>query len=301
MERRQAEHFLALCETGTFTAAARSLRISQSALSQSVGALESELNKALFDRSPVGVTLTAAGHRLAPVAADIIRSFDAVGPALATAPTGASGTLRLTCPASLVLDPLLPMLQAFRRAEPAARVDIQDPRTEAELLDSLASGRADAALAAGPLHAPGLVTQPCGHQQIPAVLPPSARPVDDRLPTLLTHGLVCSPRGRTIRRLLEDAVGSVAVARALVVETDQTAVLGSLVQQGVGVAFLPEAEAHRLQEKGLRIVRSRPQLVREVSLVYREGNTSAELRAFRRAITTTPLTTRDEGDSSGTD
>ena len=76
MERRQAEYVVALCETGSFTAAARGLQITQSALSQSIGALESELGIPLFVRTPAGVTLTAAGHRLAPAAADIIRSLD---------------------------------------------------------------------------------------------------------------------------------------------------------------------------------------------------------------------------------
>lgn len=284
MERRQAEHFLAICETGTFSAAAQRLGISQPALSQSVRGLEAELGTPLFDRGPGGAALTSSGRVLAPLATDILRSFDTAVRAVRERPEELSGTLHIMCPASLVLEPLLPVVAEFRRRHPAVHLVIQDPRSEAELIESVASGRSDCAFAPNPAHAPGLAAEVCAVQTIVAVLAPAARPVDRRIATLLSLGLVCAPRGRTIRQLLEDAVGHTTVARAIAAETEHSATLVPLVRQGVGVAFLPAGEAVPLRESGLQVVAPEPALERTVSLLRRPASTSPELAAFHALV-----------------
>ena len=76
MELRQLERFLAVAETGTLAAAARSLGLTQQAISASIAGLESELDVRLFDRSPGEATrLTGFGralidHAKAQLAAD---------------------------------------------------------------------------------------------------------------------------------------------------------------------------------------------------------------------------------------
>jgi DNA-binding transcriptional LysR family regulator len=57
---------------GTIAAAARSLGLTPSAVSQQVAVLEREAGVALLDRSPRGVALTGAGHALAARAASIV-------------------------------------------------------------------------------------------------------------------------------------------------------------------------------------------------------------------------------------
>ena len=65
MELRQLERFLAVADRGTLAAAARSLGLTQQALSASVAGLEAELGVRLFDRSPGGTTrLTPYGYAL---------------------------------------------------------------------------------------------------------------------------------------------------------------------------------------------------------------------------------------------
>lgn len=56
--------FMLVCRHGTFTAAARELRISQPSLSQRIKGLELVLQRALFRRTSTGVELTAAGTEL---------------------------------------------------------------------------------------------------------------------------------------------------------------------------------------------------------------------------------------------
>ena len=67
------EDFLALVDTGKFTAAASMRRSSQSALSRRIQLLESHLGATLFDRSKNPVLLTPAGHALLPNVVELVR------------------------------------------------------------------------------------------------------------------------------------------------------------------------------------------------------------------------------------
>jgi DNA-binding transcriptional LysR family regulator len=62
MEIKQIQYFLAVVTTGSFSAAAAELYISQSSLSKQIIVLEKELGFSLFDRSRRKIALTQAGE-----------------------------------------------------------------------------------------------------------------------------------------------------------------------------------------------------------------------------------------------
>ncbi|HTO84544.1 MAG TPA: LysR family transcriptional regulator [Methylomirabilota bacterium] len=70
--------FLAVAESGSLSAAARRLKLSQPTVGRRVRALERTLGLPLFDRRPDGFALTAAGAGVLPVAADMARAADAM-------------------------------------------------------------------------------------------------------------------------------------------------------------------------------------------------------------------------------
>mgnify|MGYP006399928571 CR=1 FL=1 len=65
--------FLALAETGKFTAAARLRNCSQSTLSRRIQLLEAHLGTQLFDRGRTPIRPTASGEALIPAAAELVR------------------------------------------------------------------------------------------------------------------------------------------------------------------------------------------------------------------------------------
>ena len=67
------EDFLALADTGKFTAAASMRGSSQSALSRRIQLLEARLGTTLIDRSKNPIRLTAAGEALLPNASELVR------------------------------------------------------------------------------------------------------------------------------------------------------------------------------------------------------------------------------------
>ena len=62
IDLRHLRYFVATCETGQITGAARSLHMAQPALTQALQALEREVGVQLLDRHPKGVTPTVAGR-----------------------------------------------------------------------------------------------------------------------------------------------------------------------------------------------------------------------------------------------
>ena len=80
-----------VAQSGSFTAAARVLGYTQSAVSRQVAGLEAVAGRALFERRRDGVTLTAAGARLLARAVRVLDELDAAvrevtGPAVAAGP-----------------------------------------------------------------------------------------------------------------------------------------------------------------------------------------------------------------------
>lgn len=74
MEHRQLVHFLAVLDSGSLTAAARRVGLTQQALSKSLSRFESELGGKLFEREARGMTATRLGESIAEYARDIIAS-----------------------------------------------------------------------------------------------------------------------------------------------------------------------------------------------------------------------------------
>lgn len=61
MYNPQLDTFLVVAETGSFSKASEKLFISPTAVSKQINHLESKIGQTLFNRTPRGMTLTAAG------------------------------------------------------------------------------------------------------------------------------------------------------------------------------------------------------------------------------------------------
>src|SRR5690349_4430936 len=70
---RQCEIVLAASETATFSAAAKSLGISQPSLSESIRRIERETGLVLFERTTRSLKLADDGRRFAAVAREVLR------------------------------------------------------------------------------------------------------------------------------------------------------------------------------------------------------------------------------------
>lgn len=78
MDTRYLKTLVTVVETGSFSSAARSLHLTQSAISQRIKFLEEAFGHSLFDRSGVALLLTAAGEMVLASARQIVGIEDAL-------------------------------------------------------------------------------------------------------------------------------------------------------------------------------------------------------------------------------
>lgn len=139
--------FAVVAERGSFTRAAAELRMSQSALSHAMKALEERLGARLLSRTTRSVTTTEAGEillrSLRPALDEISSGVTAAG-ALGGRP---SGTLRLTATHHAVSSVIMPVLPAFLASHPEIRVDLIVDET----LTDIVANRIDAGIRFGDL------------------------------------------------------------------------------------------------------------------------------------------------------
>lgn len=102
-----------IAQSGSFTAAARAIGYTQSAVSRQVASLESAAGRPLFERRRDGVVLTPAGARLLRHAVRVLDELDAA--ARAVAEPHASGPVRLGAFATAVAGLVPAALKALPR------------------------------------------------------------------------------------------------------------------------------------------------------------------------------------------
>lgn len=110
---------------GSYTAAARSLAISPSAVSKSIQRLEQNLGVSLFTRTTRSLKLTPEGRDLHERALRLLRAAEEIEQAAKTARAEPSGTLRVAASLPIGIHVIAPALPTFRKRYPKVVVDLR--------------------------------------------------------------------------------------------------------------------------------------------------------------------------------
>ena len=116
--------FVAVAETGSFTAAARRLHTSHPTVSRKIAALEAQLGTRLLVRAAEGLALTADGRTLREHAETMAAAALRAETAVAAGGHKARGTVKLSIGATLASHWLMPRLPAFLRAHDHIQLEI---------------------------------------------------------------------------------------------------------------------------------------------------------------------------------
>ena len=152
--------FKEVAEAGNITAAAQTLFISQSAVSQSIKQLEAELQTRLFARNSRGVTLTADGRMLYEYVRSAMGLLETGEEKLSQSRDLQMGHLTIGASDTVTSQFLLPYLDRFHRQYPAIHMQIISGRSH-KVLGLLQSGKVDIAFASTPQEGASLETFPC--------------------------------------------------------------------------------------------------------------------------------------------
>ena len=151
--------FKEVAEAGNITAAAQALYISQSAVSQAIKQLESDLQTRLFVRNSRGVTLTADGKMLYEYVRSAIGLLETGEAKLSQTRELHMGQLTIGASDTVTSLFLLPYLDSFHRKYPAIHIRIVSGRSH-KVLGLLQSGKVDIAFASTPAEG-NFETVPC--------------------------------------------------------------------------------------------------------------------------------------------
>ncbi|RWY66075.1 LysR family transcriptional regulator [Rhizobium leguminosarum] len=115
--------FVRTVEAGSFTAAARDLSTTPSAVSKSVARLERKIGTRLFLRSTRALTLTQDGQVFFERVAPLLRELDASDDAIRSQ-AGPSGRLRISMPSELAPLLLPQLFGTFAKSYPDLQLDV---------------------------------------------------------------------------------------------------------------------------------------------------------------------------------
>lgn len=144
MELRQLEYFVAVVEAGSFTRAAEKLHMSQPPLSVAIHKLERELGVQLLERTPRGVSPTAAGKYLLATGGHLILQRNRMADMVGRIGEGLAGELMIGSEPLIIEDFLTPCLREFTQEAPSVHLQLIE-QPPGDVLDALSQGRIDLA------------------------------------------------------------------------------------------------------------------------------------------------------------
>lgn len=124
MNLSQLQSFVALADTGSFTEAAYTINLTQSAVSHALAAFESELGVTLLERNRKGVVaLTAVGTKILPHVRALLAQAEAIEQEARASRGETEGKLRLGSIVSIISPHLLAsLLTRFQQSYPDMKV-----------------------------------------------------------------------------------------------------------------------------------------------------------------------------------
>lgn len=286
MHLNRLRAFVRVVECGSFSRAARSLGLTQPAVSQQIKSLEALLGTRLLVRGSDAVGLTPAGQRVLPYARRILQLWDALVDETRDEASGAlSGRLAVgasTVPAGYLLGDLI---GRFRRRHPRIDVTVR-VADSAGVVAWVQEDRVDCGATGMRVPVPGVDHVVFARERLSVITPPdhpwagrTVRPAD-----LAAVPLVWRERGSGTRQAAEEALlrwGIDPRDIPVAAEVGSTEAVVGAVQAGLGLALISSLAAKTAMAAG-RVGVARvdgPPAEREFYFIYKATRAGEPLLA----------------------
>src|SRR5215213_4716186 len=248
---RQLRAFVAVHDTGSVSAAARKVHLTQPALSRRISELESSLGVRLFDRTGGRLRLTSEGESLLMHSRTVLAEAESFLTRAEALSEGRGRTLAVGTAPMTMETVIAPVLRRYLREHEEIELRLVEGGAPA-LLDKVQKGELHLSLSV-PLNAT------LEHRQLfplrtlavssaASRIPARAKTI--RLEDLVTEPLLMLPRGFVHRNALEAACELIQTPPNIVFESAVPETLLALARVGYGVAVVPSAQP--IRDKSLR-------------------------------------------------
>jgi DNA-binding transcriptional LysR family regulator len=246
LQLHQLRSFVAVVESGSFTAGAATLGLSKAVVSIHVKHLEAELGCALLSRTTRRMVPTEAGERFHRSAASLLHQAEGAVAEVRGVHDGLTGALRLTSLPEYVTSVLVPAIAGFSARHPRLHLEISASSGVSDLVRE----RFDLAIRLGRLpDSSSLQSTRLGSFQVQVVATPEL---------LVAHGVprttselaslpwvafgLSAARGEARRPLplTDDAGVTVEFTPSAIIRTDSASAVHALVRANAGAGALPD-------------------------------------------------------------
>ncbi len=268
---KQLYYFTVISETGSFTAAAKKLGISQPPLSKQIMLLEEELGVKLFERGAKKTELTEAGTYLYFKARDILSLMDSVSDDLKHFPSSARGLLKLGVISSAGTV-LVDFLKHFTADHPGVRFEVTEGNTY-ELLEKMKNGLVECSIIRTPFNPEGLECVYGNKEPIMAVGIPDFFPEisDDKV---RITGLTGKPLiyYRRFDSIISLAFQNSGIEPDIFCRNDDARTCLQWAKAGLGIALVPQSICDiKVQDNLMFKEIDSPDTVTQIAAVYKKN------------------------------
>jgi DNA-binding transcriptional LysR family regulator len=233
--------FARAASLGSYTAAARALSISPSAVSKSVQRLEGQLGVRLFTRTTRSMVLTPEGHDLHERTLRLLREVEEIEQAAVAARAEPAGVLKIAAPLPIGLHLLAPAMPRFRERYPKLTVDL---RLSDRMVDLVEEG-IDVAIRVGELADSRLISRRLAPHRVCAFASPEylrRRGVPQHPDDLIHHDCVnfrYQSSGQTLRWPFRMSERTIEIMPEHGIVTDLSEAVAAIVAAGGGIGISP--------------------------------------------------------------
>jgi LysR family transcriptional regulator, transcriptional activator of the cysJI operon len=242
MQIESLKVFCDLTETESFTKAAQVNSVTQSAVSQTISALERQFKSLLIERSKKNFRLTAEGEVLYDYSKQILQTYDALYSKLQEIKEIISGNIRVATIYSIGLHVLPPYIKKFLKSFPTVNVHVEYRRPN-QVYEDVLGNVVDLGLVSYPTRDAKLEIVPLQKDALVLICHPQhpfAKNKSVRLKALNGQKLVSFDRDIPTRKALDKILKEHGVSAEHVMEFDNIETVKRAVEIDSGVAIVPQ-------------------------------------------------------------
>lgn len=250
MNMRQLQIFLTVCDSGSMTAAARTLFMTQPSVSQVISDLEKEYDVRLFERLNHRLYLTAAGDQLRLYANQILHLAEQAKKELADLEGG--GSIRIGASLTIGTYVLPGMIDTYRQKMP--KVEIFTMVDNTSVIEKLIlQDQLDLGLVEGPIHSPFIQEEAFNDDELILICGAGhslwgrtrIEPGD-----LAGHAFIIRESGSGTRDIFERVMSELGVIWKIAGVYNNTEAIKQAVRGNLGLAVVPRISVEEEMKQG---------------------------------------------------
>jgi len=286
--------FCDLVDTGSFSKAAESNQISQSAVSQQVAALERDLGARLLTRGGGFAVPTDAGKAFYRGAKEILRRYEQTLQEVRSAQEVVRPVLRIGTIYSVGFYLLDPYVRKFLKAHPEVNLDVEYARWN-RITAAVLDGEMDMGIVAFPEKHRSIEIIPFAEERLVVVCSPEhplAKRRDIEPSDLKGERFVAFEANVPTRRHIDRVLRGYRVQVDIAMEFDNNETLKRAVEVGAGLSILPTANVAREAASGYLAVvpfRDPTRWVRKIAIVRRRGKAHSKAEMMLLRVLRSPI------------